>query len=148
MIDYTFVSSIRGQGRIRTAEAVKQQIYSLPVLTTYLPTRRCDSAFSNHEETSFSKCGCKGTIFFVIRKLFDLFIAKNMNICYILVTKTTHFVITTRKCRLISVFLPVRGEILNDGFYLLVQMQESITIELRYLLSLIRRAIYFNEWRA
>ena len=28
-----------GQGRIRTAEAVKQQIYSLPVLTTYLPTR-------------------------------------------------------------------------------------------------------------
>ena len=28
-----------GQGRIRTAEAVKQQIYSLPVLTTYLPTQ-------------------------------------------------------------------------------------------------------------
>ena len=27
-----------GQGRIRTAEAVRQQIYSLPVLTTYLPT--------------------------------------------------------------------------------------------------------------
>ena len=47
MIDYTFVSSIRGQGRIRTAEAVRQQIYSLPVLTTYLPTRcfrrLCDS---------------------------------------------------------------------------------------------------------
>ena len=39
MIDYTFVSSIRGQGRIRTAEAARQQIYSLPVLTTYLPTR-------------------------------------------------------------------------------------------------------------
>ena len=29
----------RGQGRIRTAEAVRQQIYSLPVLTTYLPTQ-------------------------------------------------------------------------------------------------------------
>ena len=29
----------RGQGQIRTAEAVRQQIYSLPVLTTYLPTR-------------------------------------------------------------------------------------------------------------
>ena len=47
MIDYTFVSSIRGQGRIRTAEAARQQIYSLPVLTTYLPTRcfrrLCDS---------------------------------------------------------------------------------------------------------
>ena len=28
-----------GQGRIRTAEAVRQQIYSLPVLTTYLPTQ-------------------------------------------------------------------------------------------------------------
>ena len=28
-----------GQGQIRTAEAVRQQIYSLPVLTTYLPTR-------------------------------------------------------------------------------------------------------------
>ena len=27
-----------GQGQIRTAEAVRQQIYSLPVLTTYLPT--------------------------------------------------------------------------------------------------------------
>ena len=39
MIDYTFVSSIRGQGRIRTAEAARQQIYSLPVLTTYLPTQ-------------------------------------------------------------------------------------------------------------
>ena len=44
MIDYTFVSSIRGQGRIRTAEAARQQIYSLPVLTTYLPTR----SFSLH----------------------------------------------------------------------------------------------------
>ena len=28
-----------GQGRIRTAEAARQQIYSLPVLTTYLPTQ-------------------------------------------------------------------------------------------------------------
>ena len=39
LIDYTLVSSIRGQGRIRTAEAARQQIYSLPVLTTYLPTQ-------------------------------------------------------------------------------------------------------------
>ena len=31
-----------GQGQIRTAEAVRQQIYSLPVLTTYLPTRTTD----------------------------------------------------------------------------------------------------------
>ena len=30
---------LRGQGRIRTAEAARQQIYSLPVLTTYLPTQ-------------------------------------------------------------------------------------------------------------
>ena len=30
---------ISGQGQIRTAEAVRQQIYSLPVLTTYLPTQ-------------------------------------------------------------------------------------------------------------
>ena len=29
-----------GQGRIRTAEAARQQIYSLPVLTTYLPTHK------------------------------------------------------------------------------------------------------------
>ena len=29
-----------GQGRIRTAEGASQQIYSLPVLTTYLPTQR------------------------------------------------------------------------------------------------------------
>ena len=34
-----WVSPFCGQGRIRTAEAVRQQIYSLPVLTTYLPTR-------------------------------------------------------------------------------------------------------------
>ena len=33
---------IRGQGQIRTAEAVRQQIYSLPVLTTYLPTQSTD----------------------------------------------------------------------------------------------------------
>ena len=32
----------RGQGQIRTAEAVRQQIYSLPVLTTYLPTQSTD----------------------------------------------------------------------------------------------------------
>ena len=31
-------SAFCGQGQIRTAEAVRQQIYSLPVLTTYLPT--------------------------------------------------------------------------------------------------------------
>ena len=38
--DVNFTSSFSsGQGRIRTAEAVKQQIYSLPVLTTYLPTQ-------------------------------------------------------------------------------------------------------------
>ena len=30
---------VRGQGRIRTAEGASQQIYSLPVLTTYLPTQ-------------------------------------------------------------------------------------------------------------
>lgn len=30
---------LSGQGRIRTAEGASQQIYSLPVLTTYLPTR-------------------------------------------------------------------------------------------------------------
>ena len=34
-----FLVYICGQGRIRTAEAVRQQIYSLPVLTTYLPTQ-------------------------------------------------------------------------------------------------------------
>ena len=33
-----FFTTLCGQGRIRTAEAAKQQIYSLPVLTTYLPT--------------------------------------------------------------------------------------------------------------
>ena len=33
-----FITTLCGQGRIRTAEAAKQQIYSLPVLTTYLPT--------------------------------------------------------------------------------------------------------------
>ena len=32
------LTTLSGQGRIRTAEAAKQQIYSLPVLTTYLPT--------------------------------------------------------------------------------------------------------------
>ena len=32
-------SAFCGQGQIRTAEAVRQQIYSLPVLTTYLPTQ-------------------------------------------------------------------------------------------------------------
>ena len=32
-----------GQGRIRTAEAARQQIYSLPVLTTYLPTQSFSS---------------------------------------------------------------------------------------------------------
>ena len=38
--DVKFTSSFSsGQGRIRTAEAMKQQIYSLPVLTTYLPTQ-------------------------------------------------------------------------------------------------------------
>ena len=30
---------LSGQGRIRTAEGASQQIYSLPVLTTYLPTQ-------------------------------------------------------------------------------------------------------------
>ena len=32
-------SQLCGQGGIRTPEAVRQQIYSLPVLTAYLPTR-------------------------------------------------------------------------------------------------------------
>ena len=32
-----------GQGQIRTAEARWQQIYSLPVLTTYLPTQSTDN---------------------------------------------------------------------------------------------------------
>jgi hypothetical protein len=53
--------------------------------------------FSDCEETSFSKCGCKGTIFFVIHKLFELFIAKNMNICYISDRKSAHFVMLHRK---------------------------------------------------
>ena len=46
-----------GQGRIRTAEAVKQQIYSLPVLTTYLPTR-CIVRNSPYERVSLD-CDAK-----------------------------------------------------------------------------------------
>ena len=43
-----FTKVRRGQGGIRTPEGVSQQIYSLPVLTTYLPTQFSVSPECHH----------------------------------------------------------------------------------------------------
>ena len=49
------LTTLSGQGRIRTAEAAKQQIYSLPVLTTYLPTLKMWYGIFNHEKSLISE---------------------------------------------------------------------------------------------
>ena len=74
-------SLICGQGRIRTAEAVKQQIYSLPVLTTYLPTRRIIKK-SPCERVSLD-CDAKVLLNFVTAKRNLPFLLRKVQIPYL-----------------------------------------------------------------
>ena len=51
-----------GQGQIRTAEAVRQQIYSLPVLTTYLPTQNFEPLVGFEPTTPRLQITCSGQL--------------------------------------------------------------------------------------
>ena len=51
-----------GQGQIRTAEAARQQIYSLPVLTPYRPTQNFEPLVGFEPTTPRLQITCSGQL--------------------------------------------------------------------------------------